>query len=104
MRADRAFGAFLAAATIALAASCTTSRGIESIGAYVDDSSITSTVKARMVEEKAVDAGAITVETSNGNVVLAGFAKSTVEKSTAESIAIKVKGVKSLQNNIVVRP
>ena len=57
-----------------------------------------------MVEDKAVDAQAITVETTNGNVALSGYARSGVEKSTAESIAIKVPGVKSLQNNIVVKP
>ena len=106
MRADRAFGAFVAAATITLVSSCATStpRSIESIAAHVDDSAITSTVKSRMVEDKAVDAQAITVETTNGNVALSGYARSGVEKSTAESIAIKVPGVKSLQNNIVVKP
>lgn len=104
MRADRAFGAFVAAATMILVSSCTSSRGIESIGAYVDDSAITSTVKSRLVEDKAVDAQAITVETSNGTVMLSGVAKNAVEKATAESIAIKVRGVKSIQNDIVVKP
>ncbi len=105
MRADRAFGAFVALATIALASGCVTpSRSIDGVSAHIDDSAITSTVKSRMVEDKAVDANAIAVETSNGNVVLSGIAKSTVEKSTAESIAIKVPGVKSIQNSIVVKP
>jgi hyperosmotically inducible protein len=104
MNVDRAFGAVVAAATIAVVSACAPSRGIESIGAYVDDSAITSTVKSRMVEDKTVDAQAITVETANGNVSLSGVARSNVEKSTAESIAIKVRGVKSLQNNIVVKP
>ena len=57
-----------------------------------------------MVEDKAVDAAAIKVETLNGAVMLSGFAKDSVEKSTAESIAMKVKGVKSVQNNVAVRP
>jgi hyperosmotically inducible protein len=104
VRADRAFGAFVAAATIALGSSCTSSRGIESIGGYVDDSAITSAVKTRFAEEKTVDSGEIVVETANGNVVLSGVARSSVDKSTAESLAIKVRGVKSLQNNIVVKP
>lgn len=104
MRPARAFGTIVAAATMALVSSCASTRGIESIGVYVDDAAITSTVKSRLVEDKTVDAQAITVETDNGNVLLSGVAKSTVEKSTAESIAIKVRGVKSLQNNIVVKP
>ena len=57
-----------------------------------------------MVEDKSVDAGAIQVETLNGNVQLSGFAKDRLEKQTAESIAIKVRGVKTVQNNITVRP
>jgi osmotically-inducible protein OsmY len=61
-------------------------------------------VKARLVEDKAVDAAAITVETSNGTVVLSGVARSSLEKSTAESIAMKVRGVKAVQNNVALRP
>ena len=98
----------LASAAVATAlvaiSGCAVTRGQESVGAYVDDASITTQVKARMVEDKAVDAGAIKVETLNGTVMLSGFAKSSVEKSTAESIAMKVKGVKSVQNNVAIRP
>ena len=57
-----------------------------------------------MVEDKNVDASAIKVETLNGEVMLSGFAKNSTEKSTAESIAMKVKGVKTVKNQIVVRP
>jgi hyperosmotically inducible protein len=79
-------------------------RGQESVGAYVDDASITTTVKARLVEDKTVDADAIKVETANGNVVLSGLARSALEKNTAESIAMKVNGVKTVQNNVALRP
>jgi hyperosmotically inducible protein len=94
----------VAAAALALTSGCAVTRGQESVGAYVDDSAITSSIKARMVEDKSVDAAAIKVETLNGNVMLSGFAKDPTEKRTAESIAMKVKGVKSVQNNVVVRP
>ena len=92
------------AATLALGSGCADTRGNESVGAYVDDDAITSTVKARLVEDKTVDASAIMVETAHGNVVLSGVAKSSLEKSTAESIAMKVKGVKTVQNNVTLRP
>jgi osmotically-inducible protein OsmY len=105
MRAGRLLGAVVAAGAVALASGCgTTPRGIESIGGYVDDSAITSKVKTRLVEDPSVDARAIVVETANGNVTLSGVARTSVEKATAESIAIKVRGVKTLQNHIVVRP
>lgn len=93
-----------AVSALLFTAGCAVSRGQESVGAYVDDAAITTSVKARMVEDKAVDAAAIKVETLNGTVMLSGFAKNSVEKSTAESIAMKVKGVKMIQNNVVVRP
>jgi osmotically-inducible protein OsmY len=85
-------------------AGCAVTRGQESVGAYIDDSAITTAVKARFVENKAVDAAAISVETLNGTVMLSGFAKSMTEKSTAESLTRKVNGVKSVKNEITVRP
>ena len=85
-------------------AGCATTGGKEAVGSYVDDAAITSTVKARMAEDKVVDPAAIQVDTVNGNVVLSGVARTSLEKSTAESIAIKVNGVKTLQNNVAVRP
>lgn len=104
MNIRAAIATVLAASALAITSGCAVSRGQESVGAYVDDATITTSVKARMVEDKAVDAAAIKVETLNGNVMLSGFAKSSLEKNTAESIAMKVKGVKSVQNNVAVRP
>ncbi len=83
---------------------CAVQRGQESMGAYVDDATITTQVKSRFVESKAVDAGAISVETMTGTVMLSGFAKNATERSTAETIARGVKGVTSVKNDIVVRP
>jgi osmotically-inducible protein OsmY len=96
--------ATVAASALALTAGCAVTRGQETTSAYVDDAAITTTVKARMVEDKSVDAAAIQVETLNGTVMLSGFAKDGLEKQTAENIAIKVKGVKSVKNEIAVRP
>ena len=83
---------------------CAVQRGQETVGAYVDDATITTQIKARFVDNKSVDAAAIKVETLNGNVILSGFAKSSTERATAEDIAEHVKGVKSVKNAIVVRP
>nr|WP_315209799.1 BON domain-containing protein [uncultured Albidiferax sp.] len=83
---------------------CAVTRGQESVGAYIDDSAVTTSVKARFVDNKEVDASAISVETLNGTVMLSGFAKSLKEKSTAESITRNVKGVKAVKNEIAIRP
>lgn len=95
-----------AIAVIALvtASGCAVTRGQETVGAYVDDTTITTSVKARYVDNKDVDASSIKVETLNGTVMLSGFAKNSTERSTAEDIAMKVKGVKSVKNSIAVRP
>ena len=96
--------ATVAAIALLTASGCAVTRGQETVGAYVDDAAITTSVKARFVENKQVDAGAISVETLNGTVMLSGFAKSVTEKNTAESIARAVSGVKAVRNQIVVRP
>ena len=86
------------------ASGCAVTRGQETTGAYVDDTAITTAVKARYVGNKEVDATAISVETLNGTVMLSGFAKNQAERTTAEEIAMKTKGVKNVKNAIVVRP
>ena len=94
-----------AAAAIVLltATGCAVTRGQETVGAYVDDAAITTAVKARFIDNKDVDAASIKVETLNGTVMLSGFAKNALEKTTAESIARRVNGVKSVKNEIAVR-
>ncbi len=98
----------LAAAMTAIillsATGCAVSRGQQTTGAYVDDAGITTLVKSRMLESPAVAGTSISVETLNGTVMLSGFAKSSAEKSAAESIARGVKGVRSVKNEIAVRP
>lgn len=83
---------------------CAVQRGQESVGSYVDDAAITSKVKAKFIEDKQVDASAIKVETLKGTVMLSGFAKSSTERSTAETLARGVKGVVGVDNKIEVRP
>jgi hyperosmotically inducible protein len=96
--------AVIAAVALLTATGCAVTRGQETVGAYVDDTTITTTVKARFVENKQVDATSIRVETLNGTVMLSGFAKNGTEKTTAESIARGVNGVKSVKNEIAIRP
>ena len=104
MNTRTTIAAAVAAFAVLTASGCAVTRGQESVGAYVDDTAITSSVKARYVDSKDVDASSIGVETFKGTVMLSGFAKNATEKSTAESIAMNVKGVKSVKNQIAVRP
>ncbi|MES2950839.1 MAG: BON domain-containing protein [Pseudomonadota bacterium] len=96
--------AAISAIVLLTATGCAVQRGQETVGAYVDDTGITTLVKSRFIENKQVDAASISVETLNGTVMLSGFAKNAEEKNTAEAIARGVKGVRSVKNEIAVRP
>jgi len=97
----------LAAAVTAVAlvvtSGCAVTRNQESVGSYVDDTSITTQVKSKFAADQTVSAMAISVETLKGEVQLSGFAKSLDEKMTAERIARSVAGVTAVKNDIVVR-
>jgi osmotically-inducible protein OsmY len=96
--------AAIAAAALLGTAGCAVTSGQETVGAYIDDATITTQVKGRFVKDKVVDAGSIQVETLNGTVMLSGFAKSDNEKTTAETIARGVNGVKLVKNELAIRP
>ncbi len=87
-----------------ISAGCAVVRGQETAGSYVDDTAITTSIKAKFVDDKIVSASSISVETLNGTVQLSGFAKSIAEKTKAEQIARSTKNVRSVRNDIVVRP
>ena len=64
---------FIATATVLAlslgATGCAVKRDQQTVGAYVDDTTITTQVKARFVDNKQVDASSIKVETLNGTVI-----------------------------------
>ncbi len=98
----------LVAATVAGAAlfttvGCAVVRDQQSVGEYIDDTTITTRVKAKFAEDRTVSAMAISVETFNGVVQLSGVAKSADERAMAERLARNVSGVKGVRNDIAVR-
>ena len=104
MKIRTLMAATVAAAALLTATGCAVTRGQETVGAYVDDTGITTRVKARFIEDKQVDASSIRVETLNGTVMLSGFAKNDNEKFIAGNLARTVSGVKTVKNEIAVRP
>lgn len=93
-----------AVVTVGMTAGCAVGRGQETVGAYVDDATITTAIKAKYVEDKSVAATSIKVETLNGVVQLSGFARTETEKQQAGTLARNVRGVREVRNNILVRP
>jgi hyperosmotically inducible periplasmic protein len=67
------------------------------------DAAITADVKARLIAEPGIRSLSINVDTHDGNVTLKGEVKSAAQRSTAASLARKVKGVKSVRNDLTVK-
>lgn len=82
---------------------CAVARDQQTVGAYIDDATLTTRVKAKFAESPVVSALAIQVETLNGTVQLSGFAKSAQERAAAEALAREVSGVKAVRNDIIIR-
>ena len=85
---------------VAALTACGGSPTRESTGEYIDDTAITTKVKAAFVQDKTVSAGDIVVETFKGRVQLSGFADNQAEIERAVRVASQVPGVKSVRNDI----
>lgn len=72
-------------------------------GDYIDDSIITTRVKAVIFEDDNLNSMNISVETNNGIVQLSGFVESEADIDTAENLASTVEGVKDIENNLQVK-
>jgi len=95
---------YLVCITLILAfAGCAATRTKESTGEYVDDSTITTKVKAELVNDPVTKAREISVETFKGVVQLSGFVNTPEEKDRAGEIARGVKGVADVKNNINIK-
>jgi len=103
MQIRHTFATAVTALALLITAGCAVQREQQSVGSYVDDTAITTQVKAKLASDQAVSAMAINVETLKGTVQLSGFAKSLDEKMSAERLARSVSGVTAVQNDIVVR-
>jgi len=88
---------------VAVFLGCASTPKKESTGEYIDDSVITTKVKAALVEDPMTKAYQINVETFKGEVQLGGFVDSAQAKAKAGEVARGVKGVKSVKNNLAVK-
>jgi osmotically-inducible protein OsmY len=97
-----ALGLATLALVAALSAGCSMIQGKQSPGEYVDDKSLTASVKAALLRDDQVKAMKINVDTYNGVVTLTGFADSAEMRERAEKIAGQVPGVKDVKSAIHV--
>jgi osmotically-inducible protein OsmY len=69
-----------------------------------DDNYIYDSVRAKLAADSVVKGGAIDVDVKEGVVTLKGKVQEAKQKSRAESLAKKVKGVKSVINQLQITP
>ncbi len=96
-------GCFVLLILIATFVACASTPKHESTGEYVDDSVITTKVKALLAEDNLLKSFEIGVETYKGIVQLSGFVDSQQAVDKAGEIARSVKGVTSVKNNLNVK-
>jgi osmotically-inducible protein OsmY len=90
---------FVAGAVVGCAGNSQT----DSTGEYVDDTVISSKVRAEIIGDEQLSIFDIDVETFKGDVQLSGFVDSEAMKERAGTLARNVKGVNTVHNNLVVK-
>ena len=96
----RFFTAFFLALTLLTAVGCASTQKQEGSGEYVDDSVITTKVKAAILNEPSLSSAEINVETFKGVVQLSGFVNSSADITKAVDVARGTGGVKSVKNDM----
>jgi len=100
---NRFVGYFVLVMLLVAFVACDSTSKQEGAGEFVDDSVITTKVKALLAEDDFLKSFQISVETYKGTVQLSGFVDSQKDVDKAGEIARGVKGVKSVKNNLNVK-
>jgi len=96
----KTLGTIGAALLLMAALGCAPTKTHEGTGQYVDDTVITTKVKAAILGEPGLKTSEINVETFKGVVQLSGFVSSREDISTATKVARAVNGVTQVKNDM----
>ena len=91
------------AALIVIVSACASTRTQQAPGEVIDDSVITTKVKASLVEDPVTKARQIEVETFRGTVQLSGFVDTAASKARAGELARQTRGARNVKNSLEVR-
>ena len=94
------FSAFFVIALLAFFLGCASTPKQEGTGEYIDDTFITTKVKAAVLNEPSLKSTEINVETFKGKVQLSGFVNSRADINKAVEITRSVKGVIEIKNDM----
>ncbi len=100
MRPFNRFATFFFVIFLASLLGCASTSKQEGTGEYVDDTVITSKVKAAIFNEPSLKSAEINVETFKGVVQLSGFVNSKGDINKAIDVARSVEGVTSVKNDM----
>jgi len=89
--------------TLLTSVACSSTPKQEGTGEYVDDSVITTKVKAAVFNEPMLKSAEINVETFKGVVQLSGFVSSQSAANKAVEVVRSVSGVKSVKNDMRIK-
>jgi len=79
------------------------SDGTRRTGEYIDDKSLSTSVKAALMDDRLAPSAEIDVEVNRGVVSLGGFVDTEAELNAAVAAAQEVNGVVKVINNLAVR-
>lgn len=83
---------------------CQQSYLFEKTGLFgASDESMTASVQEALMTHAMLEPFRFHVETAKGRVYLSGYVKTIRQSDTAEAVAMAVPGVRSVENNIIVR-
>ena len=95
--------ALAAAPAVFLAANAEPPSAAQKTGDYIEDSALTTKVKAALLAEKNLKSLPISVESTEGVVTLSGQVVSTAQIHQAVDVAKHVKGVKDVHNALELK-
>lgn len=88
---------------LAVIPACTENTKRESTGESFDSAVLTTKIKSTFVGDSRLKANDISVETYKGVVQLSGFVDTQAEADRAVQLARTVKGVKAVNNSLIVK-
>ena len=103
MKTIKVLSIFLLTLSLVSVAGCSSATDKEGTGEYIDDSVITTKVKAAIFGEKSLSVAEINVETFKGVVPLSGFVNSQQDINTAMRLTRDIGGVTSVKNDMRVK-
>jgi hyperosmotically inducible protein len=96
---------FLSVLLLTVIPACSTENAKrESTGEYFDDTVLTTKVKSTFLGDSRLKMLDINVKTFKGTVQISGFVDTQKEADRAVQLARTIKGVKAVNNSLIVKP